>query len=107
MVIDKDENPSDSNTEENNNVQRNTIEHEREIISRLHRGQNIECSEIDMLGRRDIDKHTNWSIDYKGEECTTAAINFIGNVKNHGCLIYDDIPQCINYMTLGDKKNGN
>ena len=45
-----------------------------------------------MLRRRDIDKHTNWSIDYKGEEYTTATINFIGNVKNHGCLIYDDIP---------------
>ena len=57
-----------------------------------------------MLGRRDIDRQTNWSIDYKGEEYTTAAINFIGNVKNHGCLIYDDIPQCINYMTLGDKQ---
>ena len=104
MVIDNNENPSDSDTEDNDNVQRNTTEHEWEIISRLHRGQNIECSEIDMLGRRDIDKHTNWSIDYKGEEYTTAAINFIGNVKNHGCLIYDDIPQCINYMTLGDKQ---
>ena len=95
--------PSDSDTKDNDIVQRNKIEHEWKIISRLHHAQNIECSKIDMLGRRGIDKHKNWSIDYKGEEYTIAAINFIGNMKSHGCLIYDDIPQCINCMTLGEK----
>ncbi|XP_059063033.1 uncharacterized protein LOC131855999 [Cryptomeria japonica] len=25
-------------------------------------------------------------------------------MKDHGCLIFDDIPQCINYTTLGDKQ---
>ena len=52
MVTNNEENPSDSGSKDNNNVQRNTTEHECEIISRLHHGQNIECSEIDMLGRR-------------------------------------------------------
>ena len=61
-----------------------------------------------MLVRRDVDRQTNWSVDYQGEEYTTRAINFISNMKNHGCLIYDEIPQCINYMTLGEKqKKGN
>ncbi|XP_059076947.1 uncharacterized protein LOC131876152 [Cryptomeria japonica] len=95
---------TDSEIEENEAIQRNTIEHEWEIISRLHHGQNIQFSEIDMLGRRDIDRHTNWSTDYQGEEYTTTAISFITNMKDHGCLIYDDIPQCINYMTLSDKQ---
>ncbi|XP_059076823.1 uncharacterized protein LOC131057818 [Cryptomeria japonica] len=95
---------SDSEIEENEAIQRNTTEHEWEIISRLHHGQNIQFSEIDMLGRRDIDRHTNWSADYQGEEYTTTAISFITNMKDHGCLIYDDIPQCINYTTLSDKQ---
>ncbi|XP_059073384.1 uncharacterized protein LOC131874156 [Cryptomeria japonica] len=95
---------TDSKIEENEAIQRNTTEHEWEIISRLHHGQNIQFSEIDMLGRRDIDRHTNWSTDYQGEEYTTTAISFITNMKDHGCLIYDDIPQCINYMTLSDKQ---
>ena len=42
VVTDNDENPSDSDTKDNDNVQRNTTKHEWEIISRLHRGQNIE-----------------------------------------------------------------
>ncbi|XP_059070553.1 uncharacterized protein LOC131860191 [Cryptomeria japonica] len=95
---------TDSEIEENEAIQRNTTEHEWEIISRLHHGQNIQFLEIDMLGRRDIDRHTNWSTDYQGEEYTTTAISFITNMKDHGCLIYDDIPQCINYMTLSDKQ---
>ncbi|XP_059076868.1 uncharacterized protein LOC131031330 [Cryptomeria japonica] len=57
---------TDSEIEENEAIQRNTTEHEWEIISRLHHGQNIQFSEIDMLGRRDIDRHTNWSTDYQG-----------------------------------------
>ena len=31
-------------------------------------------------------------------------INFIKNMKGHGCLIDDDIPQCINYTTLINKQ---
>lgn len=38
-----------------------------------------------MLGRRDIDKQENWSDDYKGEEYIATRINFISNIKNHGC----------------------
>jgi DNA replication protein DnaC len=104
MSAENVENPNDSETEENEDVHRNTTEHEWEIISRLHQGQNIHCSEIDMLGRRDVDRQTNWSVDYQGEEYTARAINFISNMKNHGCLIYDEIPQCINYTTLGEKQ---
>lgn len=41
-----------------------------------------------MLGRRDIDRHTDWSVDYQGEEYTTRATNFVIIMKNKGCLIY-------------------
>ena len=31
-------------------------------------------------------------------------IHFIKNMKEHGWLIYDDTPQCINYTTLHNKQ---
>ncbi|XP_059074931.1 uncharacterized protein LOC131075850 [Cryptomeria japonica] len=95
---------SDFENEENGTIQQNTIEHEWEIISRLHDSQHMQHSEIDMLGKRDIDRSADWSNEYQGEEYTVGAINFISNMKEHGCLIYDDIPQCINYTTLSDKQ---
>lgn len=63
----------------------------------------MQNSEIDMLGRRDIDKETNWSTDYEGEEYTDKAINFIATIKSIGSLIHDDIPQIVNYRNLNDK----
>ena len=85
-------------------LQSNTIENEWEIISRIHNGQNMKVSEIGMLGRRNNDNNTNWSTQYQGEECTMGAINFIKNMMGHGCLIYDDMPQCMNYTTLSNKQ---
>ena len=49
-------------------------------------------SEIDMLGRGDIDRNTNWYSEYQTEEDIIRAINFIPEMKKHGCLMYDDIP---------------
>ena len=42
----------------------NIIEHEWEIMSRLHHGQMMNLTKIDMLGRRDIDKQNPWSTEY-------------------------------------------
>lgn len=75
-----------------------------EIISRLHNGQNMQVSEIDVVGRRDIDNNTNWSTQYQGEKCTMGEVNFIKNMKENGCLMYDDILQCFNYTTLSNKQ---
>ncbi|XP_057856401.2 uncharacterized protein LOC131065774 [Cryptomeria japonica] len=94
----------DSEIDNDETIHGNTTENEWEIISRLHRGQNIQFLEIDMLGRRDIDRHTNWFVDYQGEEYMMGATNFIISMKNNGCLIYDDIPQCISYTTLSNKQ---
>lgn len=99
-----DEPSSDSEIEDNRAIQENTTEHEWEIISRLHRGQHMPVSEIDMLGRRDIDRNTNWCSEYQTEEETIRAIKFIPEMKKHGCLMYDDIPQCINFTTLSHKQ---
>lgn len=57
-----------------------------------------------MLGRRDIDRNTNWSIEYQCEDNIFAAINFIDEMKKHESLMYDDIPQCIEFSTLSGKK---
>ena len=61
-------------------------------------------SEIDMLGRRDIDRNTNWCSEYQTEEETIQAIHFILEMKEHGCLMCDDIPQCIKFTTLSHKQ---
>ena len=87
-----DEPSSDSEMEDNRAIQENTTEHEWEITYGLHRGQHMPVSEIDMLGRRDIDRNTNWCSEYQTEEETIRAINFIPEMKKHGCLMYDDIP---------------
>ena len=57
-----------------------------------------------MLGRRDIDRNTNWSIGYQCENNTVAAINFIDEMKKRECLMYDDIAQCIKFSTLSGKQ---
>ena len=103
-IIEENENNNGSDIGEDEVVASTTIENEWEIISRLHNGQNMQLSEIDMLGRRDIDNNTNWSTEYQGEECTMRAVNFIKNMKENGCLIYDDIPQCLNYRILSNKQ---
>ena len=54
-----DEPSSDSEMEDNRAIQENITEHEWEIIYGLHHGQHMPVSEIDMLGRRDIDRNTN------------------------------------------------
>ncbi|XP_059068714.1 uncharacterized protein LOC131859171 [Cryptomeria japonica] len=66
MTIENDEATTNSEIEENEAIKRNNTEYEWEIISRLHHGQNIQFLEIDMLGRRDIDRHTDWFADYQG-----------------------------------------
>ena len=76
-IMEENENNNGSYIGENEAVASNTIENECEIISRLHIGQNMQLSEIDMLGRRDIDNNTNWSTEYEGEECTIRVVNFI------------------------------
>lgn len=98
-----DDNIELSETEENDTRQEETIENEWEIISRLHRGQLMQTSEFEMLGRRDLDKETNWSTDYEGEEYIDKAMNFIATVKTIGSLIHDDIPQIINYDNLSNQ----
>ncbi|XP_059065211.1 uncharacterized protein LOC131857122 [Cryptomeria japonica] len=57
--IENSENEADSESEDNN-AQSTTTENEWEILSRLHHGQIMQVSEIDMLGRRDIDRQTDW-----------------------------------------------
>ena len=52
---DNNENQSDSESKENDNAQGTTTKNEWEILSRLHCAQIMQVSEIDMLGRRDID----------------------------------------------------
>ena len=68
MNKENDEPSSDSEIEENETIQENTIEHEWEIISKLHCGQHMPVYEIDMLGRRDMDGNTNWCSEYQSEE---------------------------------------
>lgn len=103
-IIEENENINGSDIEEDEAIASNTIENKWEIISRLHNGQNMQVSEIDMLGRRDIDNNTNWSTEYQGEEFTMEVVNFIKNMKENGCLIYYDIPQCFNYTILSNKQ---
>lgn len=67
-IIEENENSNGSDIGEDEAIASNTIENECEIISRLHNGQNMQLTEIDMLGRRDIDNNTNWSTEYQGEE---------------------------------------
>lgn len=57
-----------------------------------------------MLGRRDIDRSTNWCVDYQCKEDTIATINFIFEIKKHQCLMYDDILECIDFSTLRGKQ---
>ena len=59
----------------------------------LHHGQTIEISEIDMLGRRDIDKQFNWSNHYKSDQYTAEAINFICIMRESGCIINSQCQQ--------------
>ncbi|XP_057849693.2 uncharacterized protein LOC131060470 [Cryptomeria japonica] len=92
IEIEIDENIEVSKTEENDTRQEETTENEWEIISRLHRGQLMQTSEIEILDRRDLDKETNWSTDYEGEEYTDKAMSFIATMKSIGSLIHDDIP---------------
>lgn len=86
------ENITDSEIEDDGIIQENTTEHEWEIISKLHHCDVMQLSEIDMLGRRDTDRQTNWSNEYQSDEYTTHAINFIETMRENRCIIHDDIP---------------
>lgn len=102
--IETSENEADSESEDNN-AQGTTTENEWEILSRLHQGQIMQVSKIDMLGRRDIDRQIDWCQEFQGEQYTNEATNFINIMRNSGCLIHDDIPQCVDYGNLNDKQN--
>ncbi|XP_059070522.1 uncharacterized protein LOC131040138 [Cryptomeria japonica] len=102
--IENSENEADSESK-GNNAQGTTTKNEWEILSRLHHGQIMEVLEIDMLGRRDIDRQTGWCQEFQGEQYTNEATNFINIMRNSGCLIHGDIPQCVDYGNLSDKQN--
>jgi hypothetical protein len=54
-----------------------------------------------MFGKRDID----WCHEFQGEEYTNLATNLITTMRNIGFLIYDEIPQCVDYKNFTEKKN--
>ena len=53
----------------------------------MHHGQTMDIFEVDMLGRRDIDRQHNWSNQYRSDEYTSNAINFISRMRENGCTI--------------------
>ena len=85
--VEDNDNISESESETNEIGPGNITELEWEIISWLYHGQTMEISEIDMLGRRDIDKQFNWSNHYKSDQYTTKAINFICRMRESGCIL--------------------
>ena len=82
----------------------NIIEHEWEIISWMHHGQLMEIFEVDMLGRRDMDRQHSWSEQYKSNEYTLDAINFIGRMRESGYRPHLQCEQEINSSKLGEKQ---
>lgn len=64
----------------------------------------MQILEINMLGRRDIDKQTNWSHEFQSEQYTNETINFVTTMKINDFLIHDDIPQSVNYENLNNKQ---
>ncbi|XP_057853551.2 uncharacterized protein LOC131063676 [Cryptomeria japonica] len=104
IITNETEDHNDSEDDDDLPNNQNTIEHEWEIISRLHHGQIMDVTEIDMLGRRDIDKQNPWSAEYQGDDYTNIAINFINTMKENGLLIPDDMMSSISFGTLGAKQ---
>ncbi|XP_057872225.2 uncharacterized protein LOC131078521 [Cryptomeria japonica] len=104
IETENDDNIELSETEENDTRQEETTKNKWEIISRLHHGQLMQTLEFEMLSRRYLDKETNWSTDYEGEEYTDKAMNFIATIKNIGSPIHDDIPQIVNYHNLSNQQ---
>ena len=59
------------------NLQKDTRDHEWELISGLYKNNFINANEFDMLGFRDRDVMENWSSDYINEDTSNRAVNFI------------------------------
>lgn len=64
----------------------------------------MDLTEIDMLGRRDIDRKNPWTAECRGEQYTNNAIHFINAMKQNDLLIPEDMMMSISYEILGAKK---
>ena len=57
-----------------------------------------------MLGRRDVDIQAQWDNEYRGEEYTNKAINWITRMKQNGAFMDDDAPSNYPYESLSTKQ---
>ena len=86
------------------NLQKDTRDHEWELISGLYKNNFIDANEFDMLGFRDRDVMENWSFDYINEDTSNHAVNFISQKRQIDATITTDRVNNYSYESLGEKQ---
>ena len=86
------------------NLQKDTRDHEWELISGLYKNNFINANEFDMLGFRDRDVMENWSSDYINEDTSNRAVNFISQKRQIDATITTDRVNNYSYESLGEKQ---
>ena len=67
--------------EEHPNPQKDSRQHEWEIICGLYKNQFINYNEFEMLGRRDRDRLHDWNTNFVDEDTSNRAIHFISQKR--------------------------
>ena len=90
--------------EEHPNLQRDSRQHEWEIICGIYKNQFINYNEFEMLGHRDLDRMNDWNTAFVNEETSSRAIHFISDMRKLKTISTNQHAKSYSIDSLGDKQ---
>jgi len=86
------------------NVQRDSRQHEWEIISSLYKNKFVNVNEFDMIGFMDNNVMENWSSNFVDEDTSNCSMNFISQKWKVNAFVTTECLNNYSFESLAEKQ---